>query len=177
MFSRYSVLFTISLVAALAVFGGCDRGPDLKPVAAAVKTIDERFAVSVGDRTVQMQVAVTPEEMERGLMFRKTMGPDEGMLFIYATPTQMNFWMRNCDIPLDIGFFDGAAELKEIYPMYPHDEKTVSSHSHNLRFALEMNQGWYERSGVRAGAKLDLKAVAEAVRARGIKPDTLGLAP
>ena len=172
MFSRRS--FVRSLVfASLVVFAACGGGHSDKPV--ALKSIDDRFPIRVGDRVVQMQIAADPEEMRKGLMYRTSMGQEEGMLFLYDKPQQMNFWMHNTEIPLNIGYFDSSGELKEIYEMYAHDEKTVSSHSRNLQFALEMNQGWFGQAGVKPGARLDLKAVAEALKARGFKPEALGL--
>ena len=142
---------------------------------AVVKTIDDRFPIKVGGLVVQMQLAAQPDEMEKGLMFRQSMGTDEGMLFIFGSPQPMNFWMRNTDLALDIGYFDAAGELKEIYPMYPHDDISVPSHTKKLQFALEMNQGWFKQAGVRPGAQLDLAAVAEGLKARGLKPETMGL--
>ncbi len=166
-----SLLFT----ALLGLIAGCgDPRPSTTPDV-AVKTIDDRFAVKVGDRIVQMQLAASTKEMEKGLMFRQSMGTDEGMLFLYRSPQQMNFWMQNTELPLDIGYFDATGELKEIYPMYPHDERAVSSHAQNLQFALEMNQGWYKQAGVQPGAHLDLKAIAEGLKARGLKPADWGL--
>jgi uncharacterized membrane protein (UPF0127 family) len=172
MFScRRSALFlTLALSVLLSACGGSDAAKDVTP-----KTVDDRFPIQVGGRTVQMQIAALPSEQQKGLMYRQSMGADEGMLFVFDHPQPMGFWMRNCVLPLDIGYFDASGELKEIYPMYPHDERTVSSHARDLQFALEMNQGWFRLAGVRAGAKLDLKAVAEALRARGLKPAAVGL--
>jgi len=86
----------------------------------------------------------------------------------------MSFWMRNTDLPLDIGFFDAAGELKEVYPLHPHDERPVQSLGPR-QFALEMNQGWFGRAGVKSGATLDRVALAGAIRARGLKPSAFGL--
>jgi hypothetical protein len=172
MFSSARLLRCLAFAAAilLTACGGSDAAKNAVP-----KTVDDRFPIRIGDRTVQMQVAALPPEMEKGLMFRTTMGEDEGMIFIFTHPQQMGFWMRNTILPLDIGYIDPTGELKEIYPMYPHDEKTVSSHSRDIQFCLEMNQGWYQRNGVRPGANLDLKAVTEALKARGLKPEAAGL--
>ncbi len=156
-----------------ALMSGCGRAEPGK--ATAVKSVDDRFAVKVGDRTVQVQVAALPDELQKGLMFRQTMRPDEGMLFVFGRPQQQSFWMRSTTLPLDIGYFDAGGELKEIYPMYPLDERSVPSHSRGIQFCLEMNQGWFKQAGVRPGAKLDIKAVAEALRARGLKPEAVGL--
>jgi hypothetical protein len=131
--------------------------------------VNDWFAIKVGEETVQMQLAVFPAEMERGLMQRRDLGRDQGMLFIYGTPTQMSFWMRNTPLPLDIGFFSPDGELKEIYTMLPHDETPIRSRSEALTFALEMNLGWFNENGVKPGARLDLAAVREALKARGVE--------
>jgi uncharacterized membrane protein (UPF0127 family) len=166
---RFLPLFALAVFALLA---GC--GNEAK-TSAAPKGVDERFPIKVGRQVVQMQVAILPDETQKGLMYRKSMGAEEGMVFVFDQPREQGFWMRNCDIPLDIGYFDGAGELKEIYPMYPHDERTVASRSRSIQFCLEMNQGWYSRNAVKAGDKLDLGALAEAIRARGFKPEDFGL--
>ena len=154
----------------LAACGGSDAAKN-----APVKSGEDRFAIKVGDRTVSMQIAALPAELQKGLMFRKTMGEDEGMLFVFTLGQPQGFWMRHTTLPLYIGYFEPDGELKEIYPMYPHDERPVKSRSRHIQFCLEMNQGWFARNGVKPGAKLDLKIVAAALQARGLKPETAGL--
>jgi len=146
-----------------------------EPATAAPKTVSDTFAIKVGGHVVQVQLAVLPLEMERGLMERRDLAPDQGMLFVYRSTQQMTFWMRNTPTPLDIGFFTADGELAEIYPMLPFDEKTVASRGRELKFALEMNQGWFRDRGVKPGAKLDLKALAAALKARDIDPRMMGL--
>lgn len=162
----------ISGLLVLSVLAACGNA-EKKPV--ELKTVEDRFPIKVSGQVVQMQVAITLAESQKGLMFRQTLGADEGMIFLHDQPQQMSFWMRNVDLPLDIGFFDATGELKEIYPMYPHDERPVTSRDRHLQFALEMNQGWYRRNALKPGAKLDLAALAEAVKARGFKPGRFGL--
>ncbi len=162
-----SVLILSVLLAA------CGRSDGAK--SAGPKSVEDRFAIKLGGQTVQMQIAALPAELQKGLMFRKTMGEDEGMLFVFTSPQQQGFWMRNTTLPLDIGYFDASGELKEIYPMYPLDERPVTSRGRDIQFCLEMNQGWYKRHDVKAGAKLDLKAVAAALKARDLKPEAAGL--
>ena len=174
MFSRLTTLYFTGVIA-LAALVGCDRNQTAPVASAETKTIDDRFAIKVGERTVSMQVAARPDEMQKGLMYRKAMGAEEGMIFVFEKPQRMSFWMRNTEISLDIGYFDVHGVLKEIYPMYPHDESAVKSRSQELQFCLEMNQGWYASKGVRPGAQLDLKALAAALRARSLKPEEMGL--
>lgn len=172
MFSR-SRFLRVAVLLSLVVLTGCGRAEAGKK--AAPKTVEDRFAIKIGDRTVQMQIAALPAEMQKGLMFREKMGADEGMLFIYESPQAMGFWMRNTKLPLDIGFISPEGELQEIYAMYPLDERTVASRGRRLQFALEMNQGWFKQNGVKPGAKLDLKAVTEALKARALRPEAFGL--
>ncbi len=157
-------------LALLTACGGDEAKKDAPP-----KTVQDFFPIKIGARTVRMQVAALPAEMEQGLMFRQTMGEDEGMLFVFTAPQRQGFWMRNTTLPLDIGYLDPAGELKEIYPMYPLDERSVTSRSHSIQFCLEMNQGWFKANGVKPGDKLDLKALAVALKARGLKPEAAGL--
>ncbi|MBW7893556.1 MAG: DUF192 domain-containing protein [Opitutaceae bacterium] len=153
---------------------GCGAGESDAPP--APKTVFDHFEIKVGERTVRMQLAVREPEMQRGLMERTDLQPDEGMLFVYVRPQRMSFWMRNTPLPLDIGFFDAAGELREIYPLHPFDEKPMASHGTQLQFALEVNQGWFKSNGVRPGMKLDLKAVSAALEARGFELRRFGLA-
>jgi len=148
---------------------GCGKKPEAAPPE-VYKSVADFFPIKVGDRTVQMQLAVFPLEMQHGLMGRRDLGPDQGMIFIYQKPERMNFYMRNTPTPLDIGYFTGDGRLHEVYPMYPFDERTVSSRSEAIQFSLEMNQGWYTANGVKPGAQLDLKALAAALKARGFEP-------
>ncbi|MEO6005983.1 MAG: DUF192 domain-containing protein [Opitutus sp.] len=152
---------------------GCGRtatGSDAPP-----KTVADFFEIRVGNKPVRMQLAVRQEEMERGLMERRDLGENDGMLFVYDRPQQMSFWMRNTPTPLDIGFFNASGVLEEIYPLHPYDETSVKSRGDQLMFALETNQGWYHRTGTKPGSKLDLTALAAALKARGFTADQLPL--
>ncbi len=171
MFSRpfVALLLTAFTLGALTACGGKDNA------AVAPKTVDDRFAIKIGARTVQMQIAALPNETERGLMFRASLGRDEGMLFVFPRAQQMSFWMRNTTVALDIGYIDSAGVLREIYPMYPLDERPVPSRSRDLQFALEMNQGWFKANGVKPGDRLDLAAVRAALVARELRPEAFGL--
>lgn len=166
--------FVNAMLALVTVMGiwGCGGG---KPDQPGPKTAEDHFPIKVGSQTVRMQIAALPPELERGLMFRQKLGESEGMLFVFTRPQQMGFWMRNTTIPLDIGYFNAAGELVEIYPMYPRDERSVTSHSRDLQFALEMNQGWFRDHGVKPGDRLDRKALADALRARELDPKAAGL--
>ncbi|MEO6875124.1 MAG: DUF192 domain-containing protein [Opitutaceae bacterium] len=160
----------LALLLATVACGTKEPAPVVAP-----KTVADFFPIKVGNQMVRMQVAVLQQEQMRGLMERTRLADDQGMIFIFRTPQQMSFWMHDTPTPLDIGFFDAEGALVEIYPLLPFDEKTVTSRSRELKFALEMNQNWYRDHGVKPGAKIDLKALAAAVRARDFEPRKLGL--
>ena len=143
--------------------------------AVAPKGAAEFFPIAVGDKVLRLQLAVTGPEMERGLMGRRTLGAEEGMVFLFPKPQRLSFWMRNTPLPLDIGYFDAAGRLREHYPLYPFDETSVASRADDLQFAVEVNQGWFRANQVKRGAVLDLKALAEALRQRGFDPAMYGL--
>jgi len=135
----------------------------------------EFFPSAVGGRAVRLQLAVRLPEMQRGLMERRDLGPDDGMIFVYERPQRLSFWMRNTPTPLDIGFFRGDGTLAEVYPLHPFDETPVASRAEDLQFAVELKQGWFREHGVRPGARLDLDALRTALRARGFDPRRYGL--
>ena len=163
------LLRSVGLVLALLFVTGCGRS-DAPREHVAPKTAADYFVIPVGGKPVRLQLAVKPREMERGLMERRDLKADEGMLFVYERPQPMSFWMRNTPTPLDIGFFSADGVLKEIYQMYPFDETPVRSRSEQLKFAVELNQGWFVANQVKPGAKLDLEALSAALKARGLEP-------
>jgi len=165
---RTSVLLLVTLLGLAA----CRDEP---ASAALARPSTDYFPLGVGARTVRMQLAVLEPEMAVGLMYRTTLGTDDGMLFAYTSPRQMQFWMRNTLIPLDIGFFDAQGVLLEKHPMQPHDERGVISRHQELQYALEMNQGWFDRNGVKPGDKLDLRKLKVALGARGFEARRFGL--
>ncbi len=131
---------------------------------------DSYFPIALGEARIEAQLAVTESEMKRGLMYRKSMAANRGMLFIYEQAAPLSFWMRNTFIPLDIGFFDANGVLREVRSMHPHDETSIRSRDDTIQFALETNAGWFRQNSVKPGAKLDLQAVSEALQSRGFEP-------
>ena len=109
--------------------------------------------LNAGMHVLQVQVARTPEEREIGLMFRKTMGTNEGMLFIFEQPGQQCFWMKNTLLPLSVAFLADDGTVVNVDDMKP---LTLDSHcsARPVRFVLEMNDGWFAKRGVKAGTQL-----------------------
>lgn len=173
-----ALLCTLALLANLTGCGG--ETPSAATQSAPTpttmaKSIETRFSIAVGSRTVRMQLALRSDEQERGLMWRESLEKDEGMLFVFRAATKQSFWMRNTPLPLDIGYFDASGVLREVHPLNPFDEQPVSSTHEAIKFALEVKQGWFAAEGVKPGDKLDIAALLQAVRARGWNPEHLNL--
>jgi uncharacterized membrane protein (UPF0127 family) len=100
------------------------------------------------------EVARKPGEMAMGLMFRKSMGDNEGMLFVFERERRASFWMANTFIPLTIAYLDREGTILELHDMKPQDMSPVLSKSDRVAFALEMNRGWFKLNGVKAGEKI-----------------------
>jgi len=105
----------------------------------------------------RIEVASTPTEHEKGLMFRKSLDKHAGMLFIYDGDEVRFFWMKNTFIPLDIVFIDSKFKVVDIYRFArPHDEITIPSKA-PAKYALEINAGMVDRCRIGIGNKIGLK--------------------
>ncbi|MCX7712990.1 MAG: DUF192 domain-containing protein [Chthoniobacterales bacterium] len=122
--------------------------------------------LKINNVTFLAQIAITPEEQEQGLMHRANLGKNEGMLFVFPNDDKRAFWMKNTHIPLDVGYFTADGTLQEIHSMNPYDLTPVESQRTDIRFALEMNRGWFEQNNISLGAKLDLNALNVALQRR-----------
>jgi len=112
-----------------------------------------RVKLSAGMHQIDAQVALTPEQREIGLMFRKAMPQHEGMLFVFERPAVQCFWMMNTLLPLTAAFVADDGTIVTLADMKP---MTTDSHCSDkpVRFVLEMNQGWFAKKGLKAGYKL-----------------------
>lgn len=111
------------------------------------------ISLGAGMHLIQAQVASTPQQREIGLMYRKQMAPQEGMLFIFEQPGTQCFWMRNTLLPLSTAFVADDGTIVNIEDMAPMTETSHCS-AKPVRYVLEMNQGWFAKRGLKAGFKL-----------------------
>ena len=112
-----------------------------------------RTKLSAGMFQIDTQLATTPEQHQKGLMFRKEMPQHEGMLFIFDQPATQCFWMKNTILPLSAAFIADDGTIVNIADMKP---QTLDSHCSTkpVRYVLEMNVGWFAKKGLKAGFKL-----------------------
>lgn len=109
--------------------------------------------LSAGMHRIEAEVASNNADRATGLMNRPSMPIHRGMLFVFPEAGVQCFWMKNTLIPLSIAFLDDGGRIVNIAQMAP---RTEDSHcpSRAVRFALEMEQGWFARHGITPSARL-----------------------
>ena len=104
---------------------------------------------------ISLELARTPQEREQGLMYRQSLDPDSGMLFVYTAPATEAYWMRNTLVALSIAWLGQDGTILDIQDMQP---ETDDNHSPGVAYwyALEVNQGWFADHGVGVGQLIQL---------------------
>lgn len=133
---------TLLLVLALSLAQAQDK-PQQLPVT----------PLTAGMHVIQAEVAQTPEQRAIGLMHRPSMPTNAGMLFVFQEAGVQCFWMKNTLLPLSIAFVADDGSIVNIAEMQALSEASHCS-AKPVRFALEMNQGWFAKRGIKAGTKL-----------------------
>ncbi len=113
----------------------------------------ESLTLSIGIHRIQAEVAHTPESRAQGLMHRKSLAGNNGMLFVFPQTAIHCMWMRNTLIPLAVAFLDEKGRLINIAEMLPQTEDTHCA-AQPAKFALEMPSGWFKQRGLNVGSLL-----------------------
>ena len=127
--------------------------------AAAVQAIPDlpvKFdsaSIEVKGQAYPVEYAQTFEQRARGLMYRKSLCEDCGMLFRFSAPKRASMWMKNTFIPLDVAFIDRNGVITDIKALEPHNLDSVGA-SKEVIYALEMNQGWFARQNIKVGDQI-----------------------
>ncbi len=112
--------------------------------------------LTIGIHIVKAEMALSTEERAQGLMYREKMGSNEGMVFDFGAPAQVCMWMKNTLIPLSVAFISTDGKIANIEDMKP---QTLDSHCGKagvpIRYALEMNLGWFKQKNIKPGVKID----------------------
>jgi hypothetical protein len=109
--------------------------------------------LSAGFHRIEAEVAANDQNRQTGLMNRKTMPPQRGMLFVFTQANTHCMWMRNTLIPLSVAFIDEEGYVINIEDMQPQTEDNHCARK-PARFALEMNLGWFAQRGIKPGVRL-----------------------
>lgn len=113
------------------------------------------IVVELNQIKLHVEYADTLKLRNRGLMYRKEMCGDCGMLFKFDYAKRASMWMKNTFIPLDVAFIKSDGRITDIRAMQPHDLTAVGA-SENVIYALEMNQGWFKKQGINVGDRIKI---------------------
>lgn len=137
----------------IAGFTGCKSDSSVKS-----ETSDKpnQVEMMIGGTKVTLEVADDPDSRRQGLMFRDSLLPDQGMLFVFSYEAIYPFWMKNTRIPLSIAFINSAGEIVGISQMRPFDTTTMHMPFRPFQYAIEMEQGWFGAHSIQKGDTLDI---------------------
>jgi uncharacterized protein len=133
----------------------CPADPVAAPPKLAKGTIS--FPEATGAPTVKVEIARSSAEVQRGLMFRKKLPAEEGMIFVFNDVRRRTFWMKNTCLPLDMLFLTRDGTIAGILEQVPTLNEGSRSVPCPAAYVLEMNAGWARRHGVTPGMKTDIK--------------------
>ncbi len=154
----------VAVLSILLVATGCSQPTPKTPVKAAVapstQAVELPTATLDNGFTIELELAITPEEVANGLMFRPSLAVDRGMLFIFEVERQPSFWMKNTLVPLDLIFLDASGTVVDIVadaqpcaadpcPTYTSEELA--------RAVLELAAGSAEAQGLAAGSVISFE--------------------
>ncbi|MHC4267240.1 MAG: DUF192 domain-containing protein [Planctomycetota bacterium] len=138
--------FQLFILLALApIIWGCSKHSS--------KSNNITYELNINDKIARTEVAFTQKDRAMGLMFRDKLDKDHGMLFIYPQEQNLSFWMKNTKIPLSIAFINSSEVITQIESMAPYSLLSHASKD-KVRFALEMEEGWFIENGIKAGSKV-----------------------
>ena len=132
------------LLALLLGVSSCNSEQSAPPAEAGV------VEMPIGREHFTLEIADTPRKQQLGLMHRKSLPQDRGMIFVFPDERERSFWMKNTHIPLDILYADAGGKVISIKQMKPMDESGVPSDG-PAKYAIELNQGAARRAGVAVG--------------------------
>ena len=113
-----------------------------------------RVQLAMGGARLWVEVAGDEAVRSQGLMFRRQMPQDEGMLFVFEYPQPLSFWMKNTYLPLDIAFVARDGSILNILRMKPLDEGPRYLSQGPALYAIEANAGWFQKNGIKPGDRV-----------------------
>jgi len=117
----------------------------------AAQAASDRLQISVAGRQISVEIAATPESRDLGLMGRRTLQANQGMFFVFPEAHRHCMWMRDTHIPLSVAFIDDRGTIVNIEDMKP-DTDDYHCAARPVRYALEMDSGWFASKGIAAGS-------------------------
>ena len=145
------------------LLGACEQPP---PVADGAKLSADPDGITqaqsklpsiklfVGAVEMEAEQALTDRQIKTGMMFRKTMGENEGMIFVFPRPELRGFWMKNCLVPMSAAYIDPQGRINEVVKLEPHNTNSVMSRSFQIQYVLEAPRGWFKKNGLGPGVTI-----------------------
>lgn len=148
------------LAVATIIVAGCNPGangsssPDAtmkhwEPTQAQPKL--QTMKIYVGPETLDSELALTPREIQTGMMFRTNIQDSDSMLFLLPYPMRADFWMKNCPESISAAYINTDGVIEEIHHLEHDDTNGVFSASDDIRFVLETSDGWFSRHHINPG--------------------------
>ncbi len=141
-------------LAVLFLAAACGGTPAQAAGHVAMETSELIIESAAGRHRFQVELATTPEQHMRGLMFREALAPDAGMLFVYAGERPVGMWMKNTLIPLDMLFIDGAGRIVNIVERTAPGSLKIIPSAGPVRGVLELNGGTAARLDIMPGDRV-----------------------
>jgi uncharacterized membrane protein (UPF0127 family) len=110
-----------------------------------------RTSLSVGKYQLDVQLASDEATREQGLMKQKTLGANEGMLFIFPSPQRVAFWMKNTSLPLSVAYLTSSGRIVETHDLEPFNEHSILSSSSAIVYVIETPRGWFTEHQILPG--------------------------
>ncbi len=132
-----------------ALLAGCIGLLSPAAIAQAMPVVE----LQAGIHRIEAEVASTPQARAQGLMHRRSMAPQRGMLFVFTESATHCMWMKNTHIPLSVAFLDEAGRIINVADMQPESERNHCA-AQPARYALEMNLGWFRQRRLDQGAQI-----------------------
>jgi len=155
-------------LAALLLFAGCEKNaataaPPGPPAPSNARPATPQYHLNqaqpklrtiklwIGTQEIDTELAVSITEISTGMMFRTNMAENTGMLFLFTGPDQRSFYMKNCVIDLSAAYIDTEGAIHQIVDLHKGVETPVPSRSDQIKYVLEMPQGWFSRHNITTG--------------------------
>lgn len=160
--STLSRMKFFGIFAALSLFlAGCGR-PDTNPAPSAMTDSDANYPTHaqpklrtiklwIGPEEINAEMALSGLQIQTGMMFRTNIPENEGMIFVLPSTQRAAFWMKNCPESISAAYISPTGVIEEIHHLEQQDTNSVVASSENIRFVLEMREGWFQRHNIETG--------------------------
>ena len=157
-----TLLRRVTSAALLLLLGGCGRSdiagaPTNSTPQPAQYYLDHAqprlptIKLWIGAQEMVTEMCLTQTQTATGMMYRKQMGENEGMIFVFGRPHRTAFYMRNTTVPLSAAYIDPEGTILEIHDLQPLNETPVEAGTDKVQYVLETPQGWFKKNNIGVG--------------------------